>query len=477
MNKIGIEIIKGLTNLLIELDKKEEARTEKEERRHKELLEVLKNMGDQGQPNIQRVDKEELEKVSKFIEEKKEKKTKKEDSKIEVQSLFEEKAEEKEEQLLMDQLHEKILEAGKNDNGGEIQELNFNSEEEDVVTENLGSDTNEAFALVPEEVLEENQKVLDEALESFDEGENEDNVEEEVKEENKESDVDDEDGMLSLLNNISNRIAIDEEKETEIKEETKEEVVPETKEDNFENEKEKMLEEIHSYPRMKNDYPIIDDEILEALVNPDKKLTLTKKATVRKIKERLDLEREGKKEVEEEPVEKEPTTSLESAEILANDVDTIDMSMQKEIIIEGENLTDEEREIIKGLVENKSTNPITQFGGAIKLLEDDSIEYAGEVLYRIEYMKDLNNKDKIIFKAGTKTGYASPEALIGNKVGIWPGVKIFSGAIVESNTALFPKEGELNIVKGMMVKAKTAIRTLEDINAKVLTGKEYKIVD
>ena len=55
------------------------------------------------------------------------------------------------------------------------------------------------------------------------------------------------------------------------------------------------------------------------------------------------------------------------------------MSMQKEIIIEGENLTDEEREIIKGLVENKSTNPITQFGGAIKLLEDDSIEYAGEV--------------------------------------------------------------------------------------------------
>ncbi len=36
MNKIGIEIIKGLTNLLIELDKKEEARTEKEERRNKE---------------------------------------------------------------------------------------------------------------------------------------------------------------------------------------------------------------------------------------------------------------------------------------------------------------------------------------------------------------------------------------------------------------------------------------------------------
>ncbi len=474
MNKIGIEIIKGLTNLLIELDKKEEARTEKEERRHKELLEVLRNMGDQGQQDIQRVDKEELEKVSKFIEEKKEKKTKKEDSKIEVQSLFEEKAEEKEEPLLMDQLHEKILEAGKNDNGGEIQELNFNSEEEDVVTENLGSDTNEAFALVPEEVLEENQKVLDEALESFDE---EENVEEEVKGEDKESDVDDEDGMLSLLNNISNRIAIDEEKETEIKEETKEEAVPETKEDNFENEKEKMLEEIHSYQRMKNDYPIIDDEILEALVNPDKKLTLTKKATVRKIKERLDLEREGKKEVEEEPVEKEPTTSLESTEILANDVDAIDMSMQKEIIIEGENLTDEEREIIKGLVENKSTNPITQFGGAIKLLEDDSIEYAGEVLYRIEYMKDLTNKDKVIFKAGTKTGYASPEALIGNKVGIWPEVKIFSGAIVESNTALFPKEGELNIVKGMMVKAKTAIRTLEDINAKVLTGKEYKIVD
>ena len=173
MNKIGIEIIKGLTNLLIELDKKEEARTEKEERRHKELLEVLRNIGDQGQPDIQRVDKEELEKVSKFIEEKKEKKTKKEDSKIEVQSLFEEKAEEKEEPLLMDQLHEKILEAGKNDNGGEIQELNFNSEEEDVVTENLGSDTNEAFAFVPEEVLEENQKVLDEALESFDEEENE----------------------------------------------------------------------------------------------------------------------------------------------------------------------------------------------------------------------------------------------------------------------------------------------------------------
>ncbi len=399
---------------------------------------------------------------------------KKEDKKIEVQSLFEEKAEKKEEPLLMDQLHEKILEAGKNDKGGEIQELNFNSEEEDVVTENLGSDTNEAFALVPEKVLEENQKVLNEALESFDE---EENVEEEEKKENKESDVDDEDGMLSLLNNISNRIALDEEKEAEATEETKEKVVPETKEDNFENEKEKMLEEIHSYPRMKNDYPIIDDEILEALVNPDKKLTLTKKATVRKIKERLDLEREGKKEVEEEPVEKEPTTSLENTEILANDVDTIDMSMQKEIIIEGENLTDEEREIIKGLVENKSTNPITQFGGAIKLLEDDSIEYAGEVLYRIEYMKDLNNKDKIIFKAGTKTGYASPEALIGNKVGIWPGVKIFSGAIVESNTALFPKEGELNIVKGMMVKAKTAIRTLEDINAKVLTGKEYKIVD
>lgn len=170
MNKIGIEIIKGLTNLLMELDKKEEVRTEKEERRHKELLEVLKGIGVQDQLDVRRDHKEELKNIEFHIN-KKEKKDKKEEPQIEMQNLFEGEKE----PLLMDELHEKILEAGRNDKGGEIQELNFNNEdEEDTVKEKLGSDSNETFALVPEEVLEENKKALDEIMENFD---NEENVE------------------------------------------------------------------------------------------------------------------------------------------------------------------------------------------------------------------------------------------------------------------------------------------------------------
>lgn len=488
MNKIGIEIIKGLTNLLVELDKKEEARTEKEERRHKELLEALGNLR---KKEMILVPGGKTETIHSKIEEKKEEKkeikqkTKKEE--VEMVNLFENKKEEQkqeEQQLSMEQLKEKIEEAGRKDKEEGVIPLNFENEngEEDPITDKLGADSNETFAIIPEEILEENQKDLEEMIGTMEEHkemveEETTVVEEEIEvPETIEETMEEDEGndMLTLLNNISDRIKIDEEQE-ETKEEKTE--VPETVE-TAEEEKEdttKLLEEIHSFPRLLNDYPIVDEEILKAILNPEMKLALTKKIIAKKIAERLEEERATKVNAEEEKIEEEAKGTLESLNNLTKDIKDIDMNTKEVIRVEGENLTKEEKESIESMLNNKTTNPIIQFG-FIKLLEDDTITVAGETLYRIEYMKDIMNKGAVLIASGDKTGYASPDSVIGGKVCIGKNARLLAGAIIEPNTALLGDE-EMIVPRGTMIKSKTIIKTQEDVINKGVKGKEFKIID
>ena len=242
--------------------------------------------------------------------------------------------------------------------------------------------------------------------------------------------------MLSLLNTIEKSIEIRESENVKENIGEVEEVVEENKDEEKISPEKELLEKIHSFPRMRNDFPIIDDEVLSILVDPTRKATITKKHTAKKIAERLKLEEEQYEAEKEKVIDK--TEAITQDEEILEEAKNLE-TKEKEFEVLGE-IDEEAKELIGKIYKAKTNEPFTTFNSEIKLLDDKTIECAGEILYQVMYMKDIVVKNSTgkehILKKDSTGGYVSKDAFIGENVGIWRGVRVLGGAVIDEKILL-----------------------------------------
>ena len=542
ISEIGIEVIKNLTELVITIDQREEERSKKEDIRHKELIEAIKSLKTDGtelSTNVEalreiHVDKKEDEiKIEKTETHKinKEKKAKKTEIKKEEEiNLFAQATEEiKEEKTVVEMIAEKIEEAK------EIKEEDINTEifgedVEDVISteEQLGADSSNTYAIIDEEKADEAKEYIDELIneeESQETEQKEEVVEEEqeienvveedkeieeiltedVKEDSEEEDSemfedeDDEDEVLAMLNKATERINLADKKEKDVKieeeEENTEKKVVEPKEkteieeatlvgkssEEIKQEIEELRAEIHSFNRLKNDYPIIDDELLKIMLEgPLTKAPITKKIMANKILAELQKAKdEMKMEEENQLINNHGKKELESISVM-EEIQELEVE-KDEIRVEGD-LTEEVKELILEIDKGRKTEPFVHFHGEIKLLKDQFIEFGGETLYKTEYMKEIvvNVLGKeVTIKKGTEGGYVSEDCFIGRNVGIWPKVRVFSGAVIADNSVIATAKNtneEIMIGRFQKITEKGTIIWKDKSILETLDKTEFKIV-
>lgn len=531
ISEIGIEVIKNLTELVIAIDQREEERSKKEDIRHKELIEAIKFLKTDGVelstnrkmiaeiPMDKKDDEIKIEKTEtpKTNKEKKAKKT--EIKKEEETNLFAQATEEiKEEKTVVEIIAEKIEEA-KEVKEEDVNPEIFGEDVEDVISaeEQLGADSSNTYAIIDEEKADEAKEYIDELISEEEDKEAEQKKEDEeedqeikeiltedMKEDSDETDIemleedDDEDKVLAMLNKATERInlANKKEKDVKIEEESPGEKVAEPKEETATIEEAKLVEEgldeieqkieelraeIHSFPRLKNDYPIIDDDLLKIMMEgPLTKAPITKKMMANKILAELQKAKDESKMAEENQLindhgkkELESISAMEEIQELEVEKD--------EVRVEGD-LTEEVKKLILEIDKGRKTEPFVHFHGEIKLLKDQFIEFGGETLYKTEYMKEVvvNVLGKeVTIKKGTEGGYVSEDCFIGKNVGIWPKVRVFSGAVIAENSVIATAKNvdeEIMIGRFQKITEKGTIIWKDRSILETLDKTEFKIV-
>jgi hypothetical protein len=365
----------------------------------------------------------------------------------------------------------KKIESGELVTGVEKVELYDEPEDEkkDVVDMNLGADSNlKPFAIVPEETKVAANEVVDEFLAKMNKGMDE----AEIKEE----------GNIEESKEIQETVV----EEVIEKDETKTEILEEIQESNFdkflEKEQEPLATEEIYDPRSEEEERLIQQKIEEIKIKVNafigkipnletvpalvyRKLALDVKddygveealyaLKVKGAIQRYDEAEKLRKETEEKRIIDEHRTKgfdLFAPPIDFNHIEGVtNADTTPEIKITG--LNDERAEKVKTLLKGRTSDIFTIFNGEIKLIENETKEYLGEILHRTEYLKpmkitDVNGTEQTIPK-GARGGFVSKEAIIGPSVVIYPATLILKGAVVEEGTVF----GRLDINSPIVVK-------------------------
>lgn len=439
-------ILQGIEKLYLEQD-------EKAERRHRELLEALRGTSIQAiTPNkevshVENIEednkkdeeekvqeenltKEEVDKVNeladKFLQEEKNEKTEK--TKKSRKAKFEDEIKIPGMDEKVESLKEKIEKVDEETANKVIEKPLYDApedEKKDYVETSLGADSNEEpFAIVSEETKEEAAKAVENAKSLLDDL---NNTMEDVSLEgdNKETEK-----VEEKENDIEEATIIEEEKaeENEAASDTETEV---EKEIDLETQVLELRETIKTLTTNEK-LLSLDVEVLETIItkNEDDIEELTTQQTFlrKKVIDLLEAAERG----EIQKIESSSKDTEESEEF----------NEKREFKIKG--LDEELEEMALEILEAKGTHPSVIFNGEIKLKNDDTIDWEGETLHRIEYIKETHlyakGELKDTITVGTLMGYASKEALIGKNVCLYEGVIIKKGAIIAPGTTLYCQE-------------------------------------
>ena len=314
---------------------------------------------------------------------------------------------------LIDKMKIEMIEVNKKIESGELviekDESLYDEPEdevEDIVDVQLGADSNlKPFAIVPEEVKIAANEVIQEAMEQINE------EKQEVTTEHK-KDTQEEKSAIEIL-------------------------------------KEKVLSQKNNMLGLEQ----IPDEVYAAVIEgKEKELPLSIIGGVLKIRNAIAMYEKQQSEKQETDMKMELENNkplLEPVEIEKNIEGVTDIECSDEVKVTGveENIA----KMIVEMVKNKTEIPFTTFNGEIKLLDTETKEVNGEVLYRALYTKTKeviqNGQVKGTIPENTKTAFVSKNAYIGKDVIIYPNTFVMSGAVIEEGTLIAPRKGEGLIVK------------------------------